>query len=58
MNDIDKAYKGLSLEKEAYSEYELALDEAELRKGAMLSEAKEYYGGLLNGRDMDFRFPY
>ncbi len=53
MNDINSAYKGIPLNKEEYSEFDLALDEAELRQGEMFSEAKAYYGGLLEGRDMD-----
>ena len=53
MSDIDSAYRGLPLNKEEYNEFDLALDEAELRQGSMLSEAKAYYGGLLEGRDMD-----
>ena len=51
--DINRAYQGEELSKETYTQYELALDEAKLHEGEGLKEAKEYYGNLLNGRDMD-----
>ena len=51
--DLNKAYQGEKLEKETYTEYELALDEAKLRESETYTEAKKYYTDLLDGRDTD-----
>lgn len=51
--DLNKVYKGEKINKESYTEYELALDEAKLRETQTYLEAKNYYTQLLDGRDTD-----
>ena len=51
--DVDQAYCGHDLTPEAYSEYELALDEQKLREGKEYEEAKEHYRTLLEDKDVD-----
>ena len=53
MNDIDEIYKGNEIEKEKYSEFELALDEERLHNKEGYNDAKAYYDRLLEGRDTD-----
>ena len=53
MKDIDRAYKGEKLEKEAYSEFDLSLDEEKLRQGEEYNQAKQHYASILEGRDID-----
>ncbi|MDY6430962.1 MAG: amino acid adenylation domain-containing protein [Bacilli bacterium] len=53
LDDIDKAYRGEVLEKEVFSEFEVALDEEARHQGEILEEAKSWYRNLLEGRDID-----
>ena len=47
LNDINKAYAGEQLEKESFSGFELALEEADKRASKQYEEAKNYYTSLL-----------
>ena len=51
--DLEKAYAGEELEKEAFTGYEAALVEGELRKSDAYKRAKDYFATLLSGRDTD-----
>lgn len=51
--DLNKVYKDEKINKETYTEYELALDEAKLRESETYIEAKDYYTKLLDGHDTD-----
>ena len=53
LNDINRAYLGEEITKETFTEFEYALDEVKLREGDSLNVAKEYYGKLLDGKDID-----
>ena len=53
MRDLEKAYSGGSVEKEVFTGYEAALDEAQQRSGPELEEAKHYYAELLRDIDPD-----
>ncbi|MBR3328584.1 MAG: amino acid adenylation domain-containing protein [Atopobiaceae bacterium] len=51
--DLNKAYVGDALETEAFTGFEAALAEKELRKSPAYGKAKEYFTKLLAGRDTD-----
>ena len=51
--DVEKAYEGAALEKEAFTGYEAALAERELRESPALKDAKDYFAHLLTGWDTD-----
>lgn len=54
MTDIEKAYFGEEIASESFSSFDVAENEAELRKGEMLEKAKDYYFSLFSGRETDF----
>ena len=49
LEDIEKAYQGQTLEKEAYDSLQLGLDEKALRGTDALSKAKANYDGMFSG---------
>lgn len=51
LGDINRAYAGLPLEKEKYTGFEAALDEAASRASEKYSEAKAYYDSVFRGCD-------
>lgn len=53
MEDIEKAYRGETLEKERYSSMQLCLDEKKRRGSDELAKAKAVYGGILDGVSLD-----
>ena len=53
LKDIASSYEGKKIEKETYTEFEIALDEEERHQGKILEDAKEWYTKLLDGRDVD-----
>ncbi len=53
MRDLETAYAGGALEKEAFTVYEAILDEMQQRDGPAYGEAKAYYANLLEGVDTD-----
>lgn len=54
IGDVEKAYLGETLTKETYSGFDVAEDEAAARTEEDLTDAKEYYGSLLEGLDRSF----
>lgn len=52
-SDISRAYKGEKLTQEAYSAFDLALDEVARRGGEAYEEAKAYYEGIFRDVDAD-----
>ncbi|MCR4780753.1 MAG: amino acid adenylation domain-containing protein, partial [Ruminiclostridium sp.] len=51
LNDISEAYAGKTLGKEAYTGYEVVLNEEMLRAGDAYANAKSYYENLLDGAE-------
>ncbi|MCR5212495.1 MAG: amino acid adenylation domain-containing protein, partial [Lachnospiraceae bacterium] len=49
LNDIDRAYFGEEIEKEKYTGYEFALDEAKARESEKYVRAKEWYDSVFAG---------
>ncbi|HBL40912.1 MAG TPA: hypothetical protein DDY98_04805, partial [Ruminococcaceae bacterium] len=54
LDDINKAYCGESLAAEAYSVFELSLDEQNARKGEGYGIAKRYYDSVFKGVSADY----
>ena len=54
IEDINSAYGGASLEAEAYTGFEAALDEEKARTGESYAKAKAYYDSIFSGVDSDF----
>lgn len=54
LRDINQAYGGKVLEKEAFSGYEAALVEQKALKGPEYARAKQYYDSVFAGCDTDF----
>ncbi len=52
-SDISRAYQGEKLTPEAYSAFDLALDEVENRRGEAYKEAKAYYESIFRDVDAD-----
>ena len=57
LNDIEKAYKGIKLEKEKYTGFNYALEEQKLLKTDAYDKAKKYYETLLDGADTESLIP-
>ena len=51
--EIDRAYGGEVLEEEAYTAFDLALDEADARRTGELAKAKAYYDSVFQGVSVD-----
>ena len=56
--DLDRAYAGESLEREAYTGYEVALDEESALKTDALDRAKRHYDSVFDGCEPDSLPPY
>lgn len=57
LNDIEKAYKGIKLEKEKFTGFNYALEEQKLLKTDAYELAKKYYETLLTGADTESLIP-
>ena len=57
LNDIEKAYKGIKLEKESFTGFDYALEEQKLLKTESYKNAKKYYEELLAGVDTESLIP-
>ncbi len=57
LNDIEKAYKGIKLEKEKFTGFNYALEEQKLLKTDTYESAKKYYETLLEGADTESLIP-
>ena len=57
LNDIEKAYKGIKLEKEKFTGFNYALEEQELLKTDKYEKAKKYYEVLLESADTESLIP-
>lgn len=53
MNDIDRAYNGLPLKPELFTGNDVSNEEAERLKTDELTKAKEYYGSVFGGCELD-----
>ncbi|MBQ9594148.1 MAG: AMP-binding protein, partial [Lachnospiraceae bacterium] len=53
LRDLETAYRGGTPGKEAYTGFEFALDEQQLRLSSSYAEAKAYYAAMLEGLDTD-----
>lgn len=53
MNDIDRAYNGLPLKPELFTGNDVSNEEAERLKTDELTRAKEYYGSVFGGCELD-----
>ncbi len=52
--DIDRAYRGESVECESYTIFDLALDEEQARSGKRMDEARAYYDSVFRGLSADY----
>ena len=57
LNDIEKAYKGIKVEKEKFTGFNYALEEQKLLKTDAHEKAKKYYETLLDGADIESLIP-
>ena len=57
LNDIEKAYKGIKLEKEKFSGFNYAVEEEKLLKTDAFEKSKKYYEILLDGADTESLIP-
>ena len=57
LNDIEKAYNGIKLEKEKFTGFNYALEEQKLLKTETYENAKKYYETLLDGADTESLIP-
>ena len=53
LRDLENAYAGKTLRKEAFTGFEAALDEQQRRQSTAFEEARSYYAGLLEGVEPD-----
>lgn len=53
IEDINASYRGEGLEKEAYTGFEVALDEEKTRSSDEYKKAKQYYDSIFDGADPD-----
>ena len=57
LKDIEKAYKGIKIEKEKFTGFNYALEERKLLKTDSYNKSKEYYENLLSGADTESLIP-
>ena len=57
LNDIEKAYKGMKLEKEKFTGFNYAIEEQKELKTDTYDKAKKYYETLLEGADTESLIP-
>ena len=57
LKDIEKAYKGIKLEKEKFTGFNYAIEEQKLLKTDSYEKAKKYYEILLDGADTESLIP-
>lgn len=57
LNDIEKAYKGIKLDKEKFTGFNYALEEQRLLKTDAYEKAKKYYETLLDSADTESLIP-
>ena len=54
LEDLEKAYKGESVEQECYSGFDIALEEEQIQKPDACQEVKSYYDNLLKGCETNY----
>ena len=57
IRDIEKAYKGIKVDKEKFTGFNYALEEQRLLKTESYNKAKKYYETLLDGADTESLIP-